>query len=261
MTTLNVERHDRVLLIELNRPEVLNAVDFPMRRELREAFDEAARDTELRAVVLAAAGKAFCSGADLKAAATNPDKSLRRTSRTLLHDFQPLIECVMRMDKPVIGAINGAASGIGASLALCCDLLVMAEDSYISAPFVNLGLIPDGGISWFLTRRIGYGRAFEVMAEGDRLPAQRCLDWGLANRVVATDSLRSEALNWAAKLAEKPPIALAMTKRVTRQALQTSLSDALTNEAELQSFCLNTEDAREAVTAYMQKRKGEFHGR
>lgn len=255
-----VETIGKVAVVELNRPEAMNAVDVPMRKALAEAFDDLARRSDISVVVLAASGRAFCSGADLKGAAANPDQSLRRTARTLAHDFQPLIETITRMDKPVIAAVNGAAVGIGLSLALSCDLLVMADNAFLLSPFVNIGLVPDGGAAWMLTRRIGYGRAFEVLAESQKLNAKRCLDWGVTNRVVAPEQLREEAITWATSLAERAPLALALTKRTARLSMTMNLSDALSMEAELQTFLAATSDSKEAVAAFGEKRKPEFTG-
>lgn len=259
--SLLLTRHDRVALIELNRPQAMNAIDTELRRALTAALDDAGRDPSIGAVVLAGAGKAFCAGADLKAAAANTDTSMRRTARTMLHDFQATIELITRIDKPVIAAVQGTAVGVGLGFALACDLLVMAEDATLSTPFTNIGLIPDGGVSWFLTRRIGYGRAFEILAEAQKLSAERCLALGIANRVVPAIELRENALAWAAQLAARAPLALALTKRMARMALSTGLSDTLTMEAELQTFLANTQDAKEAIAAFGEKRKPTFSGR
>jgi len=251
----------RVATITLSRPDAMNAVDNSMRRNLNAALDEVARSAEVRAVVLTGAGKAFCSGADLKSAAANPDTSLRRTARTLMHDFQPIVECMSRMDKPIIGAINGAAVGVGMSLALACDLLIMAESAYLLSPFVGIGLIPDGGLAWFLTRRIGYNRTFEVLAESQKLNATRCVELGIANRAVAAEILVESATRWAGEMAQRAPLALALTKRAARLSMSTGLSDALTLEAELQTLCASTADSREAIAAFREKRSPTFQGR
>jgi 2-(1,2-epoxy-1,2-dihydrophenyl)acetyl-CoA isomerase len=250
-----------VATVTLNRPEAMNAIDNSMRRNLLASFDELARSANVRAVVLTGAGKGFCSGADLKSAASNPDTGLRRTARTLLHDFQPLLECIIRMDKPVIAAVNGVAAGFGMSIALACDLVVMADTAYLMSPFVGIGLIPDGGAAWFLARRIGYGRTFEILVEGQKLAAPRCVDLGVANRVVPAESLAADAARWAASMAERAPIAVALTKRVIRLSLSSALSEALNVEAELQALCASTEDAREAIAAFGEKRPPSFRGR
>ena len=252
---------DRVAIVELNRPAAMNAVDMDMRRELYTALDGVARNPDIGAVVLTGNGKSFCAGADLKGVGKNPDQSARRTARTLLHDFQPILECITRLDKPVIAAISGGAIGVGMSLALACDFLVMADNAYLLAPFVNIGLIPDGGAAWFLTRRIGYGRALEILMEGQKLQAARCLDLGIANRVVDSATIRDNAISWAAELAGRAPLAMALTKRMARLSLSTGLSEALTMEAEFQSFLANTEDAQEAIAAFGEKRKPQFRSR
>lgn len=258
---VTLTRQDRVAIIELNRPEALNAVDIPLRKALFAALDEVGRDAEIHAVVLAGAGKSFCSGADLKSAAANPDTSLRRTARTLSHDFQPILETITRLDKPVIAAVNGTAAGVGLSFALACDLLIMADDASLLPSFTNIGLIPDGGAAWFLTRRIGYGPAFEILAEAQKLSAPRCRDLGIANRVVESARLRESALSWAAQLAARAPLALALTKRVARLSLTAGLGEVLNVEAEFQTFLARTDDAREAIVAFGEKRKPSFNGR
>jgi 2-(1,2-epoxy-1,2-dihydrophenyl)acetyl-CoA isomerase len=257
--TVSIE--GRVATVELNRPEAMNAIDAAVRRALLAAFDELGRSTEVGAVVLTGAGKGFCAGADLKKAAANPDKSMRRTARSLLHDYQPLFECITRMEKPVIAAVNGGAVGIGMSLALACDLMIMADNGFLLSPFLGIGLIPDGGAAWFLTRRIGYGRAFELLTEGQKVGAARSLELGIANRIAPAEALRATAQKWAAELAGRAPMAMALTKRIARLSMSMTLSDALTLEAELQTLCASTEDAREAITAFSEKRAPRFTGR
>jgi 2-(1,2-epoxy-1,2-dihydrophenyl)acetyl-CoA isomerase len=252
---------DRVALVTLNRPDAMNAVDQGMRRNLLGAFGDLARSPDVRAVVLTGAGRAFCSGSDLKSAASSPDSGPRRVARTLLHDFQPLIECIVRMDKPVIAAVNGAAVGVGMSLVLACDLVVMSETAYLLAPFVGLGLIPDGGLSWFLTRRLGHARTFELLAEGQKLPAARCQELGLVNRTATSNALHAAALQWAREFAARAPLAVALTKRAARQAASLGLSDALNLEAELQTQCAGSDDAREAIAAFKDRRDPVFQGR
>lgn len=256
-----ITSQERVTVLEFNRPDAMNAIDMDLRRDLLAALDQVARDSNMGALVLTGAGKAFCSGADLKSAAANPDSSVRRTARTLLHDFQPILETITRLDKPVIAAVNGAAVGVGMALVLACDLVVMAKNAFLMAPFVNVGLIPDGGVAWFLSQRIGYSRAFELLAEGQKLDADRCLALGIANRVVEPTSLREDALKWAAVLAAKAPLAMALTKRVARLSTTVGLSEILTIEAELQTFLAGTEDAREAIAAFGDKRTPSFRGR
>ncbi|WP_428312958.1 enoyl-CoA hydratase/isomerase family protein [Hydrocarboniphaga sp.] len=258
--TVNSERHARVALIELNRPEAMNSIDPVMKLDLPAALEDAARDPEVGAVVLTGAGKAFCTGSDLKAGGGGSDTGVRKVARSLLYDYQPVLDLIMRMDKPVIAAVNGPAAGMGMSLALACDLMVMSRSAYLLSPFINVGLVPDGGAAWFLTRRLGYGRAFEVLADAQKISAEQCLGWGLANRLAEPDELRASALQWAAQLAERAPVAMALTKRIARMSLSSGLSEMLGVEAELQAMCANTADSREAIAAFVEKRKPTFRG-
>lgn len=259
--SINIERHGRVAIVELNRPDALNAIDSEMRQTLARELDRIGRDDSVGAVVLAGVGKSFCAGADLKSAAAIEDTSTRRVARMLTHEYQPLLETIARMDKPVIAAVQGAGVGVGMSIVLTCDLMLMAEGSYLMSPFIKLGLTSDGGAAWLLTRRLGHARAMEILLEAEKIEAARCLELGLANRVVAAEALRADALEWATTLAARPPIAVALTKRLVRMAPTASLSESLTMEAEFQSFCAATEDTREAIAAFAEKRAPVFKGR
>ena len=261
MSSVNVVRQDRVAVVEFNRPDAMNAVDIDMRRTLYTALDGVARDPEVNVVVLTGSGKGFCAGSDLKRAAADTDDSVRRIARTMLHDFQPILECITRMEKPVIAAVNGAAVGVGMSFALACDLMVMAKDAYLLAPFAKLGIVPDGGAAWFLTRRLGYARAMEILMEAQKMDADLCLQAGIANRVVESSQIREAALYWATSLAARAPLALAATKRIGRMAASMTLSETMTLEAELQTFLFRTEDAREAIAAFGEKRTPVYKGR
>jgi len=256
-----VTRHDRVAVVTLNRPEVRNALNDRMKLELLKAFSDLGRDGHVRAIVLTGDGKGFCAGADLKSASTSSDASVRRIARTLIHDYQPLIEAITRLDKPVIAAVNGSAVGIGMSIALACDLMMIADDGGLLPSFTSISLIPDGGAAWFLTRRIGFGAAFEILAEGRRIEAEHCRTLGLANKVVPAPELLDAAIAWAGELAERAPLALALTKRVARMAMTASLSDTLSVEADLQTFLWGSDDAVESVAAFNERRTPTYHGR
>jgi 2-(1,2-epoxy-1,2-dihydrophenyl)acetyl-CoA isomerase len=165
------------------------------------------------------------------------------------------------MEKPVLAAVGGPAAGIGLSFALACDLVMMAEDAYLLSPFATIGIIPDGGATWLLTRAIGYHRAYQLCIEAERIPAHRCLEFGLANRVVPAAELEAEALRWARGLAERAPMALARTKLAMRAAANLSFGEAIGFEAKLQNACIESEDAKEGVAAFVEKRKARFKGR
>ena len=161
----------------------------------------------------------------------------------------------------MIAAIGGPAAGIGLSYALACDLVVMSESAYLLSPFASIGLIPDGGATWFLARTLGYHRAYQLCVEAERIGAARCQELGLANTVVEDGRAESEAVAWAASLAQRAPLALARTKQAMRKAMHLSLGETIAEEARLQNACVASEDAAEGVTAFREKRKPEFKGR
>lgn len=258
MTNIVVtERDGPVAVVTMNRPEARNAFNRAMARELREALTAVAADRDLRAVILTGAGGAFNAGADLKEGLPAD----RRVEDFINAEFRPTLDLIAGMEKPVIAAVAGPAAGIGLSFALACDLVLMAEDAYLLSSFAAIGLIPDGGATWLLARRIGYHRAYQLCIESERVPAARCLELGLANRVVAAAELQPAARIWAAELAERAPLALARTKLAMRAALDLSFSEAIAREAQLQNACVASADAREGVAAFIQKRKPDFEGR
>jgi 2-(1,2-epoxy-1,2-dihydrophenyl)acetyl-CoA isomerase len=175
--------------------------------------------------------------------------------------YRPSLELLAGMDKPVIAAVAGPAAGIGLSFALVCDLVVMADDAFILPAFATIGLIPDGGATWLLARRLGYHRAYQLCVEAGKLPADQCLAAGLCNRVVPADRLLEETLAWAESLAARAPLALSRTKRAMRQAMHVSFGDAIALEAKLQGDCGWSEDAAEGVRAFFEKRPPKFTGR
>jgi 2-(1,2-epoxy-1,2-dihydrophenyl)acetyl-CoA isomerase len=253
----NVDQN--VALIRLNRPERRNALTRELLSELTFALDAAGSDDGVRAVVLTGEGKTFCSGQDLSAftAAPTPDDIRAAIAET----YKPAILRLCTLPKPVIAAVNGAAAGAGASLALACDLRVLADDASLVQAFVNIGLVPDAGSSWFLTRLVGYSRAFEIAISGERIPAPRCLELGLANRIAPAASLLDSALEWARQLAQRPTYAIGLTKQAMIAATEHSLAGTMDLEADLQALAVTSEDHREGVSAFLQKRVPVFRGR
>lgn len=252
-----VERANSTALIRLNRPEVLNAFDAPMRSALRDAIQAAEQDADIRAVVLTGEGRFFSAGADLKAGTLNATQAKTQ----LLEEYGPALTAIADMPKPVIAALDGPAVGIGLAYALICDLRVMAESAYLQAPFSDIGLVPDGGLSWMLPQMLGYGRAFEFAAESQKLNAKQCLEFGLINRIVSDGSAVSEALEWAETLARRPALALAATKKAMRAALGGTYTQALVTEAELQGALVESQDCAEGIAAFIEKRPPKFSGR
>lgn len=250
------EQHDAVALIALNRPDSLNAFTTELRAALLAALERARDDDSVRAVVLTGEGRSFSAGADLKD--TKVDKPVEDI---LQEEYRPVQEIIADMPKPVIAAVPGSAAGIGLSVALQCDLLIMADDAFLLSPFTTISLVPDGGLNWMLVRQLGYRRAFQLSVESERIPAARCVELGLANRTVPADQLRDAALEWAHALAKRAPLSLAATKRAMRHAADRDWASSYDVESRLQGDLLGTEDNREGIAAFLEKRAPEFKGK
>jgi 2-(1,2-epoxy-1,2-dihydrophenyl)acetyl-CoA isomerase len=263
LQTVNMTVSDGAATVELNRPEVLNAWNPQLGADLLAALQAAAGDEHVRAVVVTGAGRAFSSGADLKDVSggeMTPD-GRPDVYKTLTEVYHPIMQLIREMPKPVIGAVNGPAVGIGCSLALCCDLILAAESAYFLLAFVNIGLVPDGGSSLFMPTRVGIARATELAMLGERLPAPQALEWGLINRVVADDRLDDEAAELAARLAAGPTRSYAGAKRELNNWLYARMPEQLELEAQLQREMASSEDFLEGAMAFVQKRQPRFAGR
>ncbi|NWF70413.1 MAG: enoyl-CoA hydratase/isomerase family protein [Chloroflexi bacterium] len=260
-TTLLFEVKDSAAHITLNRPERYNALNETMIAELRQAVKACARDAGVRAVLLTGTGKGFCSGADLLELAENPDVSV---GDHLRHGLNLLINDMRLLEKPIVGAINGAAAGAGGSLALACDFRVASDKaSFVFGAFVNIGLIPDAGATYLLAELVGAARALEMavlMDAQNRLSAEQALHWGVVNRVVAHETLLSEANALTARLAQMATRAVGMSKRAIYSARTASLTEALEYEAQTQDRMAQTHDHREGVAAFIEKRTPVFKG-
>lgn len=250
-----------VATIAIDRDEVMNAFNRQLRHDLLAAFGQAVDDPAIRVLVLTGVGRGFSAGADLKDAMSTREAGSQRIEEQLHREYRPVLEIIGRSEKPVIASINGAAAGIGLSFALMCDLAIMADNAFLLAPFATIGLVPDGGATWLLARQIGYKRAFQVCVEAERIPADRCLEWGLVNRVVAAGELREATAAWAASLAKRAPLSMAATKRAMRHAMAGSWGSTFDLEASLQDALIMSEDNTEGVTAFFEKREPKFKGR
>jgi 2-(1,2-epoxy-1,2-dihydrophenyl)acetyl-CoA isomerase len=254
--TLKVDRGDGVVTVTMNRPEKKNAIDAQMTEELVEFLTEVKTTESDRVLVLTGAGGEFCSGADLTpsaAASTSGLASMRRVSALVL--------ALHELPKPTIAKLDGVAAGLGANLALGCDLIVASDRARISEIFARRGLAIDGGGSWLLPRLIGLHRAKELAFFADIISAQEAERLGLVNRVVPVDELDAFVDDWAAKLAAGPPLALSMTKAMLNSSAGMSMADAVEREAVAQSLNFTTNDTAEAMLAFVQKRPPEFKGR
>ncbi|MFO7634280.1 MAG: enoyl-CoA hydratase-related protein [Caldilinea sp.] len=256
--TIIYSTEDAVALIRMNRVERRNAFTPEMLSELNDAFRHAEQDPAVRAIVLTGEGPTFSAGQDLSIFTGAVDAANVREA--IKSYYKPLILRMVTMPKIIIGAINGGAAGAGASLALACDLRIMAEDSYILQAFSNIGLVPDAGSTWFMSRMIGYSRALQLCIEAERVMAPRCLQLGLCNQVVAGSFLMHKTMEWAQTLAARPTKALGWTKQALNGSLHSSLEAAIDYEADLQAHAIATQDHKEGVMAFLQKRAPVFRG-
>ncbi len=259
---IEVETADGVARLTLNRPEALNPLSLKAAAEMGEALASAAADDEVRAVLISGAGRGFSSGADLggsDAAMTDSGKPDVLTG--LREVYNPLILAVREIPIPVVAAVNGPAAGIGASLALACDLVIAAESSYLLMAFARIGLTVDGGASAFLAARMGFGRAAEMALLAEKVPAPQALDWGLINRVVPDDELAAAGTELAQQLAEGPTRSYAASKALLNSACFSGLAEQLDLEAVRQQELAESEDFGIGVMGFLSKQKPEFKGR
>jgi 2-(1,2-epoxy-1,2-dihydrophenyl)acetyl-CoA isomerase len=245
-----------VATVTLARPKTLNALSGAMVDELRAAVDEVG-GSGARCLLITGEGRGFSSGADLAGSGGLPDDA----GAALETHFNPLVESLYALPIPVVAAVNGPAAGAGCSLALAADIVVAARSAYFLQAFVNIGLIPDAGATWLLPRLAGRARAMEMMMLGERIPAERALEWGLISRVVEDEDLASESVALATRLAQGPTVALGLIRRLAREAQHMPLSETLAAERAAQRDAGRTEDFRGAVMAFLQKRQPRFDGR
>jgi 2-(1,2-epoxy-1,2-dihydrophenyl)acetyl-CoA isomerase len=256
MAEVETTRGNGVLTITLNRPEVLNAFNADMHEALAVALKDA-RDPEVRAVVLTGAGRGFCVGQDLTEFRDAPGDIGDR----LRSNYHPNVLAIRALEKPVLAAVNGAAAGAGLSFAAACDLRIASEAATFVPAFINIGLVPDSGGTYFLARLLGPARAFEWMTSGRRLSADEAQAWGLVSEVVPADDLQPRVAELASRLAAMPTRGIGMTKRLFDRTAESTLEEQLEWEAQLQSAATKTEDFREGVAAFLEKRDPQFRGR
>ncbi len=253
---VNVHVHDGVGLIQLNRPEKMNAIGALTRQQLGEAIKQAERDDAVRVLVLTGSGRAFCSGADVTEMVQGAGmRTPEDVGNVLRNEYMPMLTRLRTMPKPVIAAMNGPAVGIGASYALACDIRIATPEAYLLEAFVNIGLAPDGGVSWLLPRLAGTGIAYEMFFTGKPLSAADAHRLGVINRVVPAERLEAEVRDLAAQLVVQPRQAMAAAKRAVTHALESSFEEALEFESYLQEAQASSPEFVEGVQAFLARRK------
>jgi enoyl-CoA hydratase len=250
-----VEPEGRVGIVRLNRPKVLNALSTALMKELAEALEELDRDEHIGCIVLTGQAKAFAAGADIgEMVDASP---FHFVGNAYFADWQR----IRRVEKPIIAAVGGYALGGGNELAMCCDMIIAAESARFGQPEILLGVIPGAGGTQRLIRAVGKGKAMEMILTGDPITAEEALNWGLVNRVVPLEQLEEEALKLAQKIAEKPPLAVKMAKQAILKAQEIPLEQGLLFEQLAFGMLFSTEDQREGMNAFIEKRKAQFKGK
>lgn len=261
--TLSLDLADGIATLTLRRPKQLNALDGVLSRELGEAFEQVVSNDAIKALVITGEGRGFSAGADIANPGDLPrgDDGKIDLGAALESRYNPLIKGMRACPKPIIGAVNGIAAGVGCSIALNCDLTVAARSASFLLAFVNIGLIPDGGATWFIPRTAGHQRAMGMALLGEKLPAETAREWGLVWDVVDDDALMDTANGLARRLADGPEVSIRGIKQTIYAAEDNDLPTQLDLERDLQRGCGHTEDFMEGVAAFAQKRKPAFKGR
>lgn len=261
MDTILVERDGPVATLTLNRPDALNALDFPMMDALVDTTSALAADDTLRVVILRGAGRHFMAGGDIRTFAGElalPAAERDARFKALIGRLHAAIETIARMPHPVIAQVHGAVAGFGLSLMNACDLAVAADNAYFASAYKAIATTPDGGGTWSLPRVVGLRRALDIMLVGDRFDAQQAQAFGLVNRVVPAAELDGAVRALARSLADGPALAIRNTKRLLRESLGHTLSEQLAAEAASFGACAATADFKEGITAFLEKRPARF---
>lgn len=258
MDSVLLKIENNIGFITLNRPDVFNSFNRQMALLLQETLDICANDTNVRAIVITGSGKAFCAGQDLKEVIT---PELNPGFRAILEEhYNPIIQKIRNIEKPIVAAVNGVAAGAGANIALACDIVVASENAAFIQAFSKIGLVPDSAGTFFLPRLIGFQKASALMMLGDKVGALEALNIGMIYKVFPIGIFEEEVTGLAKTLADMPTLALGLTKRLLNQSLTNNLEQQLAQESDLQIQASSSNDYNEGVTAFVEKRKPEFKG-
>lgn len=259
MASIDVKIQQKTAFITLNRPEVFNSFNREMALLLQDELDAAEKNSEIRAIVITGSGKAFCAGQDLKevtSAELNPG-----FKKILEEHYNPIIQRIRTIEKPVIAAVNGVAAGAGANIALACDVVIASENASFIQAFSKIGLVPDSAGTFFLPRLIGFQKASALMMLGDKISATDAEKLGMVYKTVPSENFMEEVTNIASILANMPTKALGLIKRLLNNSMQNSLEEQLNLESKLQIESAQSEDYAEGVDAFVNKRKPNFRGK
>ena len=259
---LLTEKKNGVGIITLNRPDKLNAFSDELTFQLQDALKEMEKDKEVRAIILTASGRGFCAGQDLQSRSIAQEMGERPSlGDSIRRRYNPIVIKLRRIEKPIIAAVNGVAAGAGASIAFACDYRIVTDKVNFIQSFTKVGLIPDSGATFILTRLVGLTKAFELMLSADKLSAEEALNLGIINKIVGEDDLMKEAIALAEKLAAGPSKAFGLTKRAVNRAVFDDLEELLEYEASLQEIAGRSDDFAEGVKAFVEKRTPQYTGK
>ncbi len=257
-TFLGYQLHEGVATITLNRPEVYNALNDEITFELQDALRVVAKDDQVRVIVLTGSGKAFCAGQDLKAASEQANRSFMDS----LHKrYNPIIRAMRELPKPILCKLNGVAAGAGCSLALACDMIIAAEEATLIEVFINIGLVPDSGSSYFLPRLVGTAKAFELCTMGSKITASEGVALGIVTKAVPAAQLDEAILQYTHYFANAPTKSIGLIKKMLQKSATATLDDMLQYEAYCQEIAGTSSDYKEGVSAFLEKRKANFTGK
>lgn len=253
--TIRYDVNDGIAWLYLNRPDKLNAFVAQMNREVKDAIKAASFDDQVRCIVITGEGRAFCSGQDLSEVDEHMDHG-----QVLRNNYGPMIKQISQCEKPIVAAVNGVAAGAGFSLALACDFRLVSERASFINAFIHVGLIPDSGNLYYLTQLVGRAKATELAILGEKIPASKAVEMSLASMLIPEDKWNEDVTKFAARLATMPTKAIGLIKRSLKASSELSFEEYLEHEAQMQRIAGLTNDHREGVTAFMEKRKPVYTG-